>query len=442
MEAPLQVISKEIIKPSSQTPHHLRKLKLSYLDQLAPPVYVPLIFFYEADESRGLTTSNHLQLSQRLKQSLSNTLTSFYPLAGRIQDSSLIDCNDAGAEFIEARVQAQLKDALQEPIIQQLKYLPADATAGSLLGVALIVVKITFFDCGGIAVGVCVSHKLADCVSIMAFMNAWAASCRGEAEFSQLVSFDLVTYFPSRDFPGSDSNLPFPSSKENLVTKRFVFDKEKLAALKEAATSPSVKDPTRVEVVSAFIWKHFIDVAKFENPVGKRTFLASHPVNLRPRTSPHLHLENIFGNCIMPAMATSNLEDVEDFHELVSRLRSGFRRIDRDYIGEAQNGDSYLNDIMNLNCLLVEGGLEIYSCSSWCGFAVYEIDYGWGKPVSFCTSSLPLRNSSILVKSRSGDGVEAFVTLPEDNVEILESQIKLLNIKESGSYDRIWHDEI
>ncbi|KAL0413470.1 UNVERIFIED_CONTAM: Stemmadenine O-acetyltransferase [Sesamum radiatum] len=426
MAALLQAISKEIIKPSSQTPHHLRKLKLSYLDQLAPPFYVPLIFFYQADESRGLTTSNHLQLSQQLKQSLSNTLTSFYPLAGRIQDSSVIDCNDAGAEFIEARVQAQLKDALQEPIIQQLKYLPADTTAGSLLGAALIVVKLTFFDCGGIAVGVCVSHKLADCVSITAFMNAWTASCRGEAEFSRPISFDLVTYFPSRDFPVSDLNLPFPTSKEKLVTKKFVFDKEKLAALKEVATSPSVKDPSRVEVVSAFIWKHFIDVAKSENPEGKSTSLASHPVNLRPRTSPHLLLENVFGNCIMPAMATSNLQDV-DFHELVSRLRSGFRRIDQDYIGEAQNGDSYLKDIMNLNSMLVEGGLEIYSCSSWCGFNMYEVDYGWGKPVSFCTSSLPLRNSSILVKSRSGDGVEAFVTLAGDNVEILESQIKLLS---------------
>ncbi|KAK4424808.1 Vinorine synthase [Sesamum alatum] len=425
MEAPLKVISKEIIKPSSETPHHLRKLKLSYLDQLAPPVYVPLIFFYQVDESRALTTSNHLQLSQRLKQSLSNTLTSFYPLAGRIQDSSVIDCNDAGAEFIEARVQAQLKDALQEPIIQQLKYLPADAAAGSLPGAALIVVKITFFDCGGMAVGVCVSHKLADCVCIMAFMNAWAASCRGEAE-SRLMSFDLVTYFPSRDFPGSDSNLPFPTSKEELVTKRFVFDKEKLAALKDAATTPSVKDPTKVEVVSAFIWKHFIDVAKSESLEGKRTFLASHPVNLRPRTSPHLVLENVFGNCIMPSMAISNLQDVGNFDELVSRLRNGFRKIDQDYIGEAQNGDSYVNDIMNLNCLLVEGGLEIYSCSSWCGFAVYEVDYGWGKPASFCTSSLPLRNSSILVKSRSGDGVEAFVTFPADKAEILESQIKLL----------------
>ncbi|KAL0305104.1 UNVERIFIED_CONTAM: Vinorine synthase, partial [Sesamum angustifolium] len=93
-------------------------------------VYVPLIFFYQADELRGLISTNHTQICQQLKQSLSNTLTLFYPLAGRIQDGSVVECNDAGAEFIEALVQAQLNDALQEPIIEQLKHFTVDATAG------------------------------------------------------------------------------------------------------------------------------------------------------------------------------------------------------------------------------------------------------------------------------------------------------------------------
>ncbi|KAL0456524.1 UNVERIFIED_CONTAM: Stemmadenine O-acetyltransferase [Sesamum latifolium] len=271
MLASLHVISKEIIKPSSQTPTHLRKLKLSYLDQLAPPSYVPMIFFYQADELRGLNTTNHLQISQKLKQSLSNTLTLFYPLAGRIQDRSVVDCNDAGAEFIEARARTQLNDALQEPINEQLKHLTADSSAGAFPGAALVTVKVTFFDCGGIAIGVCVSHKTWNFLTLMRKLT---------------------------------------SNEKNIVTKRFVFDKEKLEALKQAATSPSgsnVKNPTRVEVVSAFIWKHFIDVAKSENPEAKKTFIASHIVNLRGRTSPPLVFENIFGNCFLSMPAFSIL---------------------------------------------------------------------------------------------------------------------------------------
>ncbi|ONI30186.1 hypothetical protein PRUPE_1G235900 [Prunus persica] len=47
MKVEVEVISKEIIKPSSPTPDHLRYLQLSFLDQLAPPVYNPFVLFYE-----------------------------------------------------------------------------------------------------------------------------------------------------------------------------------------------------------------------------------------------------------------------------------------------------------------------------------------------------------------------------------------------------------
>ncbi|KAL0296675.1 UNVERIFIED_CONTAM: Stemmadenine O-acetyltransferase [Sesamum radiatum] len=234
MEASLQVISNEMIKPSSETPH-LTKLKLSYLDQKSPPIYIPMIFFYQADALRGLTSSSHIQISRQLKQSLSNTLTLFYPLAGRIdvEDRAVVDCNDAGAEFIEARVQAPLNHVLLEPITEQLKHLipgAGDATAGARPGAALVAVKITFFDCGGIAIGVCVSHMLADLASAMTFLNAWAASCKGEAEVPRF-TLDLADYFPPREFPDSPAHLrKLTSNEKKIVTKRFVFNKEKLEA--------------------------------------------------------------------------------------------------------------------------------------------------------------------------------------------------------------------
>ncbi|KAL0296676.1 UNVERIFIED_CONTAM: Stemmadenine O-acetyltransferase [Sesamum radiatum] len=148
---------------------------------------------------------------------------------------------------------------------------------------------------GGIAIGVCVSHMLADLASAMTFLNAWAASCKGEAEVPRF-TLDLADYFPPREFPDSPAHLrKLTSNEKKIVTKRFVFNKEKLEALKQAAASPSgsnVKNPTRVEVVSAFIWKHFIDVAKSENPETKRTFAASLAVNLREEQVP-----SCFGEC-------------------------------------------------------------------------------------------------------------------------------------------------
>ncbi|KAK4406402.1 Stemmadenine O-acetyltransferase [Sesamum angolense] len=426
MGACVQVISRELIKPSSETPHHLRKLKLSYLDQSLPSFYVPLVFFYQADELRGLTTSNPLQISQRLKNSLSNTLTSFYPLAGRIEDDFVVDCCDAGVEFIEARLNAQLMDIIQEPYVQdQKQYLPLDPTTEKVT--TLVVVQTTFFDCGGVAVGLCFSHKIADFTSIMAFINAWAATSRGDTEFSRF-SFDLASYFPSRNSRVSDF-WQFLQPEQKQATKRFVFDNEKLAALKQVAASLSLKNPSRVEVVSVFFWKHFMEAAKSRNQEDKKTFAAFQAVNLRARKIPPQLLQNVFGNCFMVPFAISKsteCRDVEEFHDLTTKLRSAIRSINEEYIQKSQGGNSYLNDLFSLSPLLLKGELDWCVFSSWCGFPVYEVDYGWGNPVWVCSSGWPLKNFTVLMNSRCGDGIEVWVSTSQENIEMLETQIDLI----------------
>ncbi|KAK4424822.1 Stemmadenine O-acetyltransferase [Sesamum alatum] len=424
----MEEISRDIIKPSCETPHHLRTLRLSYLDQLMPSFYVPLLFFYQADELRGLTTSNHVQISQKLKQSLSNTLSSFYPLAGSIKGNTVVDCDDSGVDFIQAGVNTQLMDATRELDTDNLKhYLPVDPTTGEER--TLVVVQVTFFGCGGVIIGMCMSHKIADFASIMAFINEWAATCRGEVEHPS-VSFDLASYFPPRDFPGSDFWQSSCATNEKFVTKRFVFDEKKLAVLKEAAAG-SVKDPTRVEVVSAFIWKQF---RKMEP--GK-TFAAGHAVNLRPRTSPPQLLENVFGNCFMLKFAFSNNAkhgDVEEFHDLVSEFRSTTRAVNDEYIQKSQGTgeSSYLNDFFITFPLVLKGELEFCGFSSWCGFPVYEVDYGWGTPIWFCKTALAAKNSTDLVDSKYGHGIEAWVNMKRENVEMLETQVNLLSAGERG----------
>ncbi|KAI3445153.1 hypothetical protein Pfo_001818, partial [Paulownia fortunei] len=206
-----QIISKELIKPSSSTPDHLINLKLSLLDQLSPPVYIALIFFYEADEVKGLTGStDHAQTCQQLKNSLSNTLTLFYPLAGKIDpDNFTVDCDDNGVEFIEARARARLGDVIQDPKPDEyFQYLPLDTLGGIHRGEGtLFMVQINFFDCGGIAIAACISHLIADGSSLVEFMNAWAATCRGQDPKSDQ-EFG-ARYFPARDL--SDSTIS-PSS--------------------------------------------------------------------------------------------------------------------------------------------------------------------------------------------------------------------------------------
>ncbi|KAK4414289.1 Stemmadenine O-acetyltransferase [Sesamum alatum] len=424
----VQVISKELIKPSSSTPHHLRNIKLSLLDQLSPPIYMPAIFFYEADELRGLTSStNRSQLCRNLKQSLSNTLTLFYPIAGKIdREKFTVYCDDTGVEFIEARSNARLHDIIQEPGLDRFqKYLPVGIHEGIHIGEAgtLLMVQINFFECGGVAIGVCMSHLVADSSSLFEFMNAWAATCRGETPKSVPEFGVMARYFPARDLSYLNISPSSLMGDDKLVTKRFVFDKEKLAALKQAATGSDImKDPTRVEAVSAFILKCFIENNFVD---AKKGLFAAHMVNIRSRAS--ISLENAFGmGCFYGAVEIGHRDRaVPKLHELASKVRRAIRTIDYEYIRETEREDRYLSDLGKL-FMLQEGEADAFVFSSLCRYPMYEVEFGWGKPVLAWITSLQMKHLVILMSTRDGDGIEAWINLLPDQAQSLEEQFKLI----------------
>ncbi|XP_047940528.1 stemmadenine O-acetyltransferase-like [Salvia hispanica] len=356
LEVVMVIISDEMIKPSSPTPIHLRNLKLSVLDQISPPIYVPLIFFY-----------NHHQLELK-----------------KLQISSGVD----------------------EKV--------------------MLKVKICFFECGGISVAISLSHKIADGTSLVAFVNAWAAATRGETlEFKP--SFDFASVFPPRDLSVLESTQTVGCTQEKIVTKRFGFDKEELTKFKMINSSGSqVKNiPTRVEAVSSYIWRRFIDAAKAKEKGSTKTtsFAAAHAVNLRPRKSPPF-LQHMFGNCWRPAIALSGPEASEA--ELVGKLRGAITRMDGDFIGQIEN-ELCLNVLSRSVELFIKGGLEKCLFSSWCRFPVYEVDFGWGKPVWVCTTTLPFKNLVILMSTPCGEGIEAWVNILEEDMKMFE-QGQELNI--------------
>ncbi|XP_019198382.1 PREDICTED: vinorine synthase-like [Ipomoea nil] len=255
----VELLSEEMmIKPSSPTPPHLKTLKLSFIDQTSPPIFQNYIFFF-----------NHATAdsSQLLKQSLSKVLTLFYPLAGRIKGNDFIDCSDDGALWVEARVHGFLKDVVGNPLMEELeKFLPIETqNNGNNDSELLLGVRVNYFLDGGIAVAVCVSHKIGDGLSLINFVNAWAVTAReGDAAAGKIPppNFGLVSsLFPptTMDLSQFGFSPTLGVAREKIVTRRVVFDKEKLAALKKSAAAESsrVGNPTRVEALSAFMWKQF-----------------------------------------------------------------------------------------------------------------------------------------------------------------------------------------
>ncbi|XP_057791886.1 stemmadenine O-acetyltransferase-like [Salvia miltiorrhiza] len=396
------ITASRIVKPSSPTPLASKTHKLSLVDQIAPPIYITLIFFYQNHESR-----HHQQISRRLQQSLSEILTIFYPLAGTIKQNTFVDCNDSGANFVEARVHARLAHFTHNPKMEQLgKLIPAGYSSATDDNPKLSV-RTSYFDCGGVAVAVCFPHKHGDTASFATFMNAWAAVSRGEASRIIQPSFDLALRFPPRDVFASGFREGI--TEEKMVTRRLVFDKEEVERIRKLEASRSeVEDPTRVEAVSAFLWRSFIHAHK-QTGTETASFPTCHMVSMRRRAAPPV-ADHAFGNCFTIALALVSGDGDEDV--LVSRLRAAIRGVDEDYveaIGGAEFAQAALDEVGDF---LVSGNCGF---TSWLRFPLYDVDFGWGKPDWVGTGTMPYKNQVTLMDTPSGDGIEAWINVPHDH---------------------------
>ncbi|KAL7225573.1 hypothetical protein ACSBR1_020859 [Camellia fascicularis] len=387
MEIKVEVISRETIKPSSPTPHHLRTHKLSSRDQGATFLYIPVAFFYApstihatfggGDDNGDKYDDVFHEISQRLKVSLSETLTLFYPLAGRLKNNLSVDCNDEGADFFEARVinNCRVSDILDEerPSIQGMASLappqPTDYNNAPLSRVQII-----FFPCGGVAITVHVSHKISDGASYSSFIKAWSEIALGSPN-TVVPDFTAISsrFPPVEDFPVT--SLTFSGKGPKVVSKKFVVDASKFAELKAKTASASVPQPTRVEAVTALFWKCALAASRSRFGGTRKSYALMGAINLRSKLIPPLPKHSL-GNVVgMFQIIIDNDDDdyeseVTDMSGLVCKLRKGVEE-----------------SVMQNNNLLTkatqakkEYEMEIYFHSSWCRFSLYEADFGWGKP--------------------------------------------------------------
>ncbi|XP_047335745.1 stemmadenine O-acetyltransferase-like [Impatiens glandulifera] len=418
----ITITSIESIKPSSPTPPHLKSFKLSFLDQCAETVYTPIIFFYSSN------ISSRMEKSRTLKESLSTFLTRCYPLAGRLNENISVDCNDEGVYYSEAEATFPLLDILKEPNTKSMKRLMPPEPKEHGRYDPLFLVQVTFFSCGGLSLGICMSHKLSDASTITTVITGWAESAR-RSHVSVAPLFLSSSIFPPIDYM-SIRQQPTKSEQEeeekHVVARRYVFDASSVTSLKAIAASEKVPYPSRVEAVSALIWKCTM--------TGLRSKLDSHkshgviwPVNLRARLKPQLS-PNTFGNIIIP-MVKGNKDVSEgeiELSKLVGIMRRGIVDINEKYNREFRTEElagvifSSYTETTNM------GEMEFQAHTSWCRFAVYEADFGWGEPVWVTIPYMVKANIVVLLDSRDTGGVEVWVSLTDKDTHMLEQDHDLL----------------
>lgn len=322
-----------------------------------------------------------------LKNRLSEALVHFYPLAGRLITSSdgvlYIDCNDAGADLIEASASdvgiQEITGPEVSPVVRQLFALDG---AMNLNGhfLPLMVVQVTKLR-DGVAIGFTVNHAVVDGTSLWHFINSWAHLCRGETTISH-------PPLHSRCFDINGSrialNLPVTQTIEKfsppaLTEKIFHFSKETISRLKVRANQKNSEEPTSIssfQALSAHIWQA-ITRARALPPHEQTTFKLA--VNCRSRLIPPLPY-SYFGNAIQYVSTTVTAGellacDITSAAWLLHRIIWQHR--DENIRAELQTYKQ-CPTVLKLDRAIRDNSVMMGSSPR---FPMYDNDFGWGGPV-------------------------------------------------------------
>ncbi|KAK9101870.1 hypothetical protein Sjap_019124 [Stephania japonica] len=195
---------------------------LSCLDHMMEHNNLRMVYYYQFPYEGKVELGNP---TRKLSASLSETLTSFPIVTGRLQKTPeglwRIKCNDAGVRMIEARARGSVEEWIQvadseqelrlvyweemfhKPYFWSTFYVQSGKLELVLLmPILLDCVQLTEFEGGGIAIGLSCSHLLADSTSATMLIKAWAET----HSFRKMLTPPHFSPLPSRSISNKDTN--------------------------------------------------------------------------------------------------------------------------------------------------------------------------------------------------------------------------------------------
>ncbi|TMW86954.1 hypothetical protein EJD97_020655 [Solanum chilense] len=413
-------MAEKIIKPHSPTPSSLKRYNLCLTDEIMVPVYMPIVALYP------FSSKTPQQVSNILENSLSKLLSSYYPFAGTLgpDNATFVDCNDRGAKFIQVRYDCTMSEIVNLPDTGP-EYLPfAKGTPWSSTPdeQSLLLVQLSHFNCGGLAISVRLSHKIADGCTLANFISDWASIARDDnanIPSPQLIGSSIFPPFTETPSTGihTDTNVDYEFYNLPVSKKRYLFSNSKLEMLKTQVESETgVQNPTRIEVLSALIYKCAVTAARANSSSYKPSSL-SLPVNLRPILNPPLETRTI-GNIISFIKVDTMSEDEMTIGRVVREIRKGKDEL-------KQEGDVKKEKLVSLWNEWIHS-IELYRSSSVCNYPLNNLDFGWGKPNRVTIPVFGVANTCMFMDNLSGDGIEVIIVLPEKDVTQFENSKELL----------------
>ncbi|XP_058185994.1 spermidine hydroxycinnamoyl transferase-like [Rhododendron vialii] len=416
------------VKPAEPKPSEL--MYLSEFDQVIATTHVPTVYFYRPISDRSLVL-NPIEI---LKNSLTKALTIFYPLAGRLQWTGRgrleLNCNSMGALFLEAESEAKIDDFGDfTPTSETRALIPYVDYNKPIDELPLLLVQVTKFSCGGISLGLGMSHVLVDGRCIAHFVSEWARIARGEEpenlpfldrtvlklEEDDLTPprFDHLEFSKPPMLIGQTDNLE--ERKKETTVVMLKLSKEHIQKLKKEANEfPSVytssKPFTRYEAVTAHMWRCTSKVRLHE--IEQLTSVRF-TVDFHSRMVPPLP-KHYFGNAVLPmrsATVTSGELLLKPLGYGCSKIREAIEKVTDEYVRSSLAYLKREKDLSKLRYSHVVGstqgvflGNPNIVITSWIGLPWCGVDFGWGKEIYMGPGTVGLDGKSFVFLSRDEDG--------------------------------------
>ncbi|CAN4104519.1 unnamed protein product [Withania somnifera] len=416
------LLSQKYIKPSTPTPLTKKWHKLSLIDQALTNIYMSSALFYTKEQLDSISKDPSL-ISQILENSLSQILTSYYPYAGRLHDNTIINCDDTGAAFLQVQIDVPISEALDRhsAFIEDAIF-PENLPWANFTDRGLVVAQLSYFNCGGIAISMCISHKIGDGCNGYYLIRDWAEITSNPNGPKPSLCYLEQSIYPSPP-SGPFVSPVIESNKEDCVQRRYIFSPSKLRELKAlVAAEEKIHNPTRTEVVSALLFKSIVSAVKANSGSFCPSTLVQY-IDLRDQ----LNLPpNVVGN-LLTIFPTSiyNEEDMK-FSTIVSEMRKGK---DQAYKRDNVKQNVWVEEILESASAKEEmyhgSGCDTYLFSSLVKFPLHEIDFGWGKPIKVSLANGPFGKIIYLMSNQAG-GLDVFVMLSQQDMSVLEHDTQLL----------------
>ncbi|GMY13893.1 spermidine hydroxycinnamoyl transferase-like [Fagus crenata] len=389
----ITIRSISMVVPSEPTPNGL--LQLSESDQVAQWTHAPVIHIY-----RPNNTNSTIPFSiETMKDSLSRALVHFYPLAGRlhwIEGGRLeLDCNAIGVQLLEAYSEGTLDEL------------------GDFAPTAL-------------------SHTMVDGQSATNFISSWAKLARGDnledhempfldrtvlrsSEPLMPPRFDHIEYTTKPPLLIGSTDANEEKNKETSVTL-LKLTKEQVEGLKKRANQEmgvTIRPYTRYEAIAGHMWRCACKVRVVDN-IHEQPTRVRLVVDIRNRLKPPLP-QRYFGNAIFGTVTSTCL-----YGDLLSnplsysagKLREAIERMTDEYIRSILDFTRSQKHVGGLRCNFhirgdTEGiflGNPNLSLGSWINLPIYDLDFGWGKPIHVGPGFLNMDGKSFIMPSPAFDG--------------------------------------